>query len=151
MNTQVPSHPSYDQIHESCQQLCQRLVPVELVIGLSRGGLIPGVIMSHLLNIPFKPLEYSSSKGQGDKYCNNEIPDWIKLNSTPKTVCLIDDIADSGHTMLEVTQILQENNFRVVTAALYFKTTSVFIPQYYEYKIPENFGWVYFPWEITNK
>ena len=33
----------------------------DVIVGISRGGLIPGVMISHKLNIPFKPVHASTS------------------------------------------------------------------------------------------
>ena len=32
----------------------------DVIVGISRGGLIPGVMMSHKLNVPFKPVHAST-------------------------------------------------------------------------------------------
>ena len=32
----------------------------DVIVGISRGGLIPGVMISHKLNIPFKPVHAST-------------------------------------------------------------------------------------------
>lgn len=146
----IPTFPTYDQIHEACEEMGSHLGPVDMVIGLSRGGLLPGVIVSHLLNIPFKPIEYSSTKGKGDKAYDNDIPDWIKNNSTPTTCYVVDDLVDSGHSLSEVTTILQENNFITKTVVMYYKTSSIIIPDYYKHQIPEDFGWIVFPYEISS-
>ena len=143
----VPTNPTYSQLHEACETLAKRLGPADFIVGLSRGGLLPGVIISHLLDIPFKPLEYSSKSGAGDKICENVIPRWISDNETIKTVHLIDDIADSGNSLREVIQILTENNFRVEASVLYFKTSSVVVPHNYVYEIPPDSEWIIFPFE----
>ena len=39
----------------------------DIIIGVSRGGLIPAVFLSHFLKIPMIPVNFSGSQGQGDK------------------------------------------------------------------------------------
>lgn len=147
----VPSHPTYDEIHNRCEHIASLLTEhgeeFDLIVGLSRGGLLPGIIFSHLLNTPFKPLEYSSTKGKGDGLNSNSIPRWIIENEIPTRVLIVDDIADSGHTLNEIVDVFRGNNFRVLTATIYSKVSSVFIPDYSGYLIPESFGWIVFPFE----
>lgn len=147
----IPQYPSYDEIHSQCLNIAknikQKLEKIDLVIGLSRGGLLPGVILSHELDVKFKPLEYSSVNGKGSGNNCNEIPKWINENKISQTAIVVDDLTDSGYTMKEVFDILSQNNFIVKTATVYHKESSVFVPDFYGWKIPEDFGWIYFPFE----
>jgi hypothetical protein len=150
-DTTVPSRPTYNQLHRKCVTISEAIIALQrtysLIIGLSRGGLLPGIIMSHMLNSPFKPLEYSSVVGKGDKTNSNIIPLWISENVAPQRILLVDDIADSGNTLREVHDILSNNNFIVDSFTLFYKRTSVFAPTFVGYTIPDNFGWIYFPFE----
>ena len=60
----------------------------DIVVGLSRGGLPPGIMMSHYLNKPFIPFETAL----------RDFPVW-KSNTTAlksaKKVLVIDDICDT--------------------------------------------------------
>tara|TARA_R100001460_G_scaffold4800_4_gene13560 strand:- start:29070 stop:29528 length:459 start_codon:yes stop_codon:yes gene_type:complete len=69
--------------------------PYSRIIGLSRGGLIPAVFLSHKLDIPVTPLVWST-RDSGEK----EIVEWIPedLNNGAKYL-IIDDIVDSGQTI----------------------------------------------------
>jgi hypoxanthine phosphoribosyltransferase len=62
--------PSYDEIHTACLGFAkffeQKNWKFDLVVGIARGGLIPAVILSHLLDLPLLPIDYSSRKGRGD-------------------------------------------------------------------------------------
>ena len=64
------------------------------------------MIISHELNVPLLPVVYSSNKGNSDsqehhtklqKY-NSGLP-YIE----DKTICVVDDIVDTGNTMRDVT------------------------------------------------
>ena len=69
--------------------------PFSRIIGLSRGGLIPAVCLSHKLDIPVTPLVWST-RDSGEK----EIVEWIPedLNNGAKYL-IMDDIVDSGKTI----------------------------------------------------
>jgi hypoxanthine phosphoribosyltransferase len=93
--------------------------PPSYISGLPRGGLIPAVMLSHKLNIPFVPLSLIESLPVVD-------------------VLIVDDIADSGETL--------ESYQKYNTAVLHYKIQSEHIPTYYGIEIPNNI-WISYPWE----
>ena len=94
------------------------------VYGISRGGLIPTVIISHLLDIPFV------------RYEN-------KINS--KTL-IIDDISDSGKTLKK----LLKKHKTGMTATLWIMKETKYIPDIH-IKIKNKDEWIIFPWEMSAK
>ena len=144
-----PSHPSYDTIHSRCLDMVKEFEgKFDLIVGVSRGGLLPGIILSHQLNLPFKSIDYSSKSGKGDnKISNNHIPEWVANNMIPTRVLFTEDIIDSGNTLKELCDMFELNNFHISSYTIYYKDTSVHIPTYYSYKISHDFGWVIFPFE----
>jgi hypoxanthine phosphoribosyltransferase len=60
-----------------CEKIITDLPNIDSVFGLTRGGLIPAVIISHKLNLP-----------------------WSEV-MLPNTL-VIDDIADTGHTLINI-------------------------------------------------
>ncbi len=90
------------------------------IYGLPRGGLIPGVMLSHAL----------------------EIPMILDKNAIWETTIIIDDIIDSGETLTKIT-ISQKAGF---TSALVYKTKSTFIPDGFGIQV-EGEEWIVFPWE----
>ena len=61
-----------------------------VIVGLSRGGLTPGVMLSHWFNKPFKPVKSSL----------RDYPQWEDYlpKPTDEKVLIVDDICDSGKT-----------------------------------------------------
>lgn len=112
--------------------------PVDGIVGLTRGGLIPAVILSHKLGLPMRSLDYSSKQGEGDKHHSNIIPDWFKNGRW----IVIDDIVDSGYTFEE----LNRSNLNSVFCALYLRHVSRFKPKYYSTLLITD-EWLGFPWE----
>ena len=91
---------------------------INYIHGLSRGGLIPAVILSHKLKIPYT-----------DTVSN--------LNNSE--VLIVDDIADSGKTLKEWS------NYR--TAVLHYKPHSSLVePTIYSTKHNTD-DWIIYPWE----
>lgn len=67
----------------------------DVVVGITRGGLVPSVYVSHYFNKPLKTIEVSFRDSNV-----KESPDFIiELLSTGKKVLLVDDICDSGETL----------------------------------------------------
>ena len=89
------------------------------VYGIPRGGLILATLISYKLDIP---LLMNASKG-----------------------CLIiDDIADSGRTLLHYTENDTQFN-RYFIATMYYHQRSIVKPNYYKFE--KNDKWIVFPWE----
>lgn len=146
-------HPSYYEIQRGCSILARQILdkkavhrPVSMIVALSRGGLIPGVELSHLLDLPLTPVCYSAKKGHGDN--RNHLNVLPILPITPyTTIVLVDDIADSGQTLNEVQEYYSKDLI-VETAVLYWKKTSVHTPNYYWKELEADSPWVEFPWEL---
>jgi len=92
----------------------------ELIIGVSRGGWIPAVMLSHRLNIPVQPLG--------------------AVINTPK-VLVVDDICDTGKTLWK---IMQTFSLEAKSATLFYKYNDTWDPTYY---VKETNEWIVFPWE----
>ena len=138
--------PSHKDIQLASHYLSTKIknLDIDLIIGVSRGGLVPANNISHMLNIPLVPISYSSKQGKGD----NKNHDNVLPHCTDKKILIVDDIADSGYTLQELKDHYQTNNI-VVTSALYYKnrTDSTIIPDFYWKEIPEDSPWIIFPWE----
>lgn len=156
----VLTHPSYEQLHIGTldiinKMLIRQSVP-DWIIGLTRGGLVPAVIASHAMNLPMMPVNYSSVEGNGDNknHQNNlpEIPDvgivsgMGELPPLP-ALLIIDDICDSGRTMMEVATHYEDKGYPVLTASLYYKEGSLYQPNFTWQAIPEDSPWIVFPFE----
>ncbi len=142
--------PLYNDIHTACYQFTSLVGEMQWnfdrILGVSRGGLLPAMIVSHMLKLPMTPISYSSKHGRGDNRNHaNELP--IVDGST---LLLIDDICDSGETLREVRQHYLREGHAVYTFALYYKhfTPPTFTPDFKWRTIPPDAGWVIFPYEV---
>lgn len=146
------THPTYDEIDSMSRQLAAMFQHGEnnndvTIVGISRGGLLPAVIMSHQLNLPMVPIMYSSINGNGE---TNKKDLSSLQNIKTKRIWLIDELDDSGYTLKELSAICHdEMKFEVRTGTLYHKSMSVFEPDYYvNYQTSKE--WIRFPWERLN-
>ena len=112
---------------------------IKMIIGISRGGLIPAVSLSHKLSIPMDSLVWQTRDGNAwrDVQKLEQLADTYK----PEEILLVDDICDSGRTIKEI-----QNHFPNAS----FTTLIDKIPEegLVEYA-PLRFGdeWIIFPWE----
>ena len=146
------SHPTYDEIQLACRHISEfihyndsGIGKVDSIVGITRGGLMPAVELSHLMNIPMETVNYSSKDGNGDdKNHANLLPD-LKGDS----ILLVDDICDSGNTLQELKAIYEGRGYNVFSAVIYYKTQTqpVFKPDVWAVNISQNFGWIIFPHE----
>ncbi len=116
------------------------------VVGISRGGLISGVILSHRLEIPFRPIEWSLR----DSHRKYIPPDIIVDAWEGKKILLVDDIVDSGETIVTIKNRFGDSSKNVKVACLvYNKEQQLVIPDFWYKSIDRNEDkdWVNFWWE----
>lgn len=96
-------------------------IKLDAVGGLPRGGLIPAVLLSHRLSIPFVAQ--------------------ANIKNTFGNILIVDDICDSGRTLKQFK--FEEN---VYTAALHWKQSADYQPNYF-WEIAYENEWIVYPWE----
>ncbi len=114
-----------------------------VIVGLSRGGLTPGVMLSHWFKKPFKSVASAL----------RDFPEWEEYlpRPTDKRVLIVDDICDSGETFHKMANhiIKKANGVDVRFATLWWNNECDFEPKYYVREIAKDSTntWVHFPWE----
>lgn len=148
------SHPTYNDIHAACLDIAVqsriRCVKFDVIIGVSRGGLIPATILSHRLSVPLIPISYSAISGKGDDRNHDNILPIVDS----KSILIVDDICDSGYTLRELVDHYSNENTIVYTAVTHFKLLDnpIIIPDFYWVSVSEETdGWIHFPWEWTDE
>lgn len=143
--------PSYEEIHNACEQFVSLFDKFDFqfkhIVGVSRGGLFPAVILSHLLDIPMTPVCYSSKHGNGDnRNHENVLPTFTKQQSP---LLVVDDICDSGHTLNELKQDLTNQGIDVYTCVLFDKVRiqRIHDPDFKWRKVADDGPWIVFPFE----
>jgi len=101
---------SYEKFLDGIRQIASKIQKdykgrIDSVYGISRGGLIPAVYLSHLLDVPVVEDDYIG-----------------------KETLIIDDICDSGQTLASYTYL------GCVTATVYFHKQSIFEPDIWIYE-----------------
>ena len=115
----------------------------DVIIGLTRGGLIPAVRLSHTMGTPMLPFNPHFLHANGDERGK------VKIPISPvvvRRVLIVDDISDTGKTFDKCVKFFEKRGFNVSTAAVYInKQTAIFTPTYTVYDSQKR--WVIFPYE----
>ena len=107
------------------------------MVGISRGGLIPGVMLSHKLNAGFEPLEWQTRDG--------EFKDRIKANGFNKNLkgtIFVDDICDSALTIKQIKEIIPKSRWAVL-----HQKADISLDFVAERLYSNDTRWVIYPWE----
>ena len=94
----------YDDIHRMVTNISLQMYKdnwrPDYIVGLTRGGLVPAVIMSNLLDIPMHTLKVNLRdhvEGSESNLWMSE--DAFGYNAEPKNILIVDDINDTGATL----------------------------------------------------
>jgi len=131
-------------VNSLCRQIVLDKFDPNVIVGLSRGGLTPGVMMSHWMKKPFKPVKASL----------RDFPEWEDYlpRKTDERVLIVDDICDSGETFERISEYIskrKKNAIDVRFATLWWNNECNFEPHYYVQEIAKDSTntWINFCWE----
>ena len=143
----------WDEMRRDVNTLCRDITldkfDPQVIVGISRGGLLPGVMMSHWLQKPFKPVKASL----------RDFPEWEDYlpKKTDERVLIVDDICDSGETFTRMKSYIKgprlnqplELPTEVRFASLWWNNECDFEPHYYAQECAKDSEdiWIHFPWE----
>ena len=143
----------WNEMRRDVNTLCREILldgfNPEVIVGLSRGGLTAGVMMSHWMQKPFKPVKASL----------RDFPEWEDYlpKKTDERVLIVDDICDSGATFDRIKSYIKgprinqpmELPVEVRFATLWWNNECNVEPHYYVNEIAKDSTgtWIHFPWE----
>jgi uncharacterized protein len=147
---------SYDEYHKLIEKLAIRVHQsgwqFDTILCLARGGMRPGDILSRIFSKPLAIMSTSSYRADaGTVQGHLDIARYI---TTPQgeiagRVLLVDDLADSGHTLQAVIQRLKTSYQPIAelrSAVIWTKGVSAFTPDYSVEYLPSN-PWIHQPFE----
>ncbi len=124
---------SWEDFHGICKALAlsvSRFRP-EIILPIGRGGYYPGTLLAHLLQIEIYPVRVSRRINDIVKY---KEPQWLvapPAEIAGHRVLIVDEICDSGETLLTVREkALVLGASLVKSAVLYAHTKAVHVPDY---------------------
>jgi xanthine phosphoribosyltransferase len=145
----MPNHIyyPYEEFREDLKLLTTKIdQPFDAILGIARGGLA----MAQMLGEYYDLREVYAINTIG--YDDTEKKDAVEVFNLPnlkvaKKVLIVDDIIDSGDTLVEILKVLNEK-FPAVTflsASLFYKKTAKITPTWY---VKEPKGWIDFFWSV---
>lgn len=78
----------------------------DFVIGIGRGGLVPAVYISHELDIPMLSIDHSAKEPE---FAGELLRKVAQKSAMGTRLLFVDDINDSGGTIVEIRRILSED------------------------------------------
>jgi uncharacterized protein len=140
-------HYNHITYHIDLKTLLTRIrdggVKYDLIIGVVRGGLIPATHLSHLLEVPLRPLVWSRTENIRD----SSNPHIVTALASNKKVLVVDDIVDDGTTADGIMKAYPGIDY----ACLLYNTTNrySFVPDYcgWSFSREEEKRWFNFWWE----
>ncbi len=117
----------------------------DVLVGISRGGLIPTVRLSHMLNdLSMRVIHVKFYENVDETMEEPEITG-TNIGKLEGKVLIVDDVADTGSTLEAVLDYIDDKvtgKLKICTIA--YKPRSSIKPDYYVY---ETEKWIIFPWE----
>ncbi|MDA3042483.1 phosphoribosyltransferase family protein [Campylobacter sp. JMF_01 NE2] len=117
----------------------------DAIVAIARGGLTFGHALANALDMrtifSINSIHYADTQ-KLDTIDVFNIPD-LELY---KRILLVDDIIDSGDSMVEIKRVLEEKypNAEIKTAVIFYKSKALIQP---DFKIKETDEWINFFWE----
>ncbi len=150
MDTQYLS-VSWEQYHLLALKMAATMLGHEKksfdeIVAIARGGLTLGHLFSDYLRIPISSItiqSYTDIKQQGKVEITAGLSKIIKN----KKILLVDDIADTGKTLIRATEYL--NDFKptsITRVTMFYKPHCTVVPEYYA-QITDK--WILLPFEVT--
>jgi xanthine phosphoribosyltransferase len=137
----------YEEFKEDLNVLISKIdQPFDAILGIARGGLAMAQMLGEYYDLrevyAINTIGYDDTEKQESVEVFN-IPD---LKSS-KQVLIVDDIVDSGDTLLEILKVLNEKYPSVTffTASIFYKKTAKIAPAWY---VKEPKEWIDFFWSV---
>ena len=120
-----------------------------MILGINRGGCIPGVYLSHRLNIAHEVLDIRLR----DHTAKPNLSVLEKAFAFQKKILIIDDINDTGATFQFIIDNFGKQEERIKFAALIHNKPSKVKVDFQGYEIDKSKdpAWIVFPWEEWDK
>ncbi len=131
--------------------------PIDHIVGISRSGLVPAVMLSHHLGVrPLSAINIMRTLND-EIYAEKTDPQYGEMQDLKhlreKNVLLIDDIVGTGLTLRKATELLKLAGCRPTTATLVVNQENlgdVDPAQVVDIVGSIVHGWVVFPWEAKS-
>ena len=134
-----------DSLHKIVEQIENSNWSPNVIISINRGGCVPGIYLSHRLNLKHKVIDIQLRD-------SNRSPDFKLVKQKIKrfdNILLVDDINDSGKTLKTIYNLSNAYSKKIYNATLIYNQESIIKTDFYGRMIKrsEDKNWYVFPWE----
>lgn len=142
---------TWEQVEQLAYSLASQLkkdnYAPEVVVGISRGGVIPARLLCDKLRIHDLVVMKMEHWGVPGRITGEAaITHGVTANIAGKRVLVVDDLTDTGDSLRKAAEHVKSLKPREArTAVLHHKATSAFTPDYYGEKL-DGWAWVIYPW-----
>jgi len=142
----------WSELINDCKDLAKKIGSCDSIVALGRGGLVPGVILSHMLDtnlVNFGVKSYNKDNTAGEVRAHQTPGLVFNSDYREKRVVIFDDLSDKGKTLEYVKDYFDQCGFtNYKFATLYIKKFTKFTPNYFVKEFDDNI-WLDFPWESS--
>jgi hypothetical protein len=140
---------SWSDIYQMCEKLSDKIKESfhpDVIIAIARGGWIPARIICDFLDIKDLYSVKAEHWGRVATRDKAKLVQRLNVDLTGKDILIVDDVTDTGETVILVKEHVKELGAEMVkTAVLDHKMTSKFVPDYYINKM-DSWKWIVYPW-----
>ncbi len=143
-------HLDWDEIQRLSEEVAEMIrrsgFEPDVIVAISRGGFPPARIISDVLDVrALASVSIVYYESVGEKREEPVIIHPLNADVRGKKVLIVDDVADSGHSLsLARRHVLEKGASEVRIATLHYKPWSILRPDYY---VRETERWIVYPWE----
>ena len=145
-------HLTWTQIEDLAIRLADRLPNTyDVILVITRGGMVPACIVSERLNLRnilvAAVMFYTAQEHTLDKPIFLQFPADPLLNR--RKVLIVDDVWDSGRTIMAVRERVLDAGGYPETAVLHYKPAHNAYPSTRpDYYVDETDAWIVYPWDV---
>jgi hypoxanthine phosphoribosyltransferase len=144
-------HLSWERFDALCTSLYQQIwadgFEPDSIVAIARGGLVPGVRLSHLFGLEAFEAATIQKNLTSERYSarGSAVVKAVSQRTRTGRVLIVDDIVGSGDTLHVACKALDIPPDRFRTASLFVNDSCDAPPHYFERRVDD---WVVFPWEM---
>ena len=145
-------HLTWTQIEDLAIRLADQLpTGYDVMLVITRGGMVPACIISERLNLRdilvAAVMFYTAVERTLEKPIFLQFPADPLLNG--KRVLIVDDVWDSGRTIMAVRERVRQAGGYPETAVLHFKPRrTAYSDAQPDFYVDETDAWIVYPWDV---
>lgn len=148
--------PSWEQIAAECRKIAEKTRAAgfkpDVVLALSRGGLVPARIVCDLLivkDLVSIKVDHWGITAQKDGAARLRYP--VDIDLEGKKILIVDDITDTGESLsLALDWVKKQNPAEAKSAVVYHINHSKTVPDFFGEEMKScDWAWIVWPWNLV--